>query len=182
MGTSTSARELAGKFATYERRFSDMRQALIPAAEVGKTIFRAAAAAEGALGASLHGKRKPIGVRDDFVGRDAVVVTYTGPAHLVNNPTHAHPIVASGLGGKTRRARVRAGVRVAFGLASSVGGFNGTGKRALTIGSDRRGVVFHPGTRGKHFYEKARPIVVHQVPPIVQRRVHAEWLRDAFGL
>lgn len=146
MGTSTSGRQLAGKLERFAKDLDDPKLALNATGLAGKRIFEASAAGAGALGSHIKGKRKLIGARYDMA-RDArsVVVTYTGPAHLINNPTAPHRI-------EPRRPR---------GLRS-----RRRGASALTINGDVRMWANHPGTRGAKFFEQARAIAVQRLPSV----------------
>lgn len=177
------------------------RPALERTALTAKSIFQGSAASAGVLGRKPSGTRKAINARYDFKSAkqdlvDEVVVFYTGPAHLVNNPTKPHYIVAKHLaasrGAGQERARL-AGAASAFG-GSARGAFGalqatrttrrGTraraGKRALTIDSNLRAYAAHPGTKGKHFFEKARAATTRVAPRIFQREGIREPLRRVF--
>lgn len=68
-------------------------------------------------------------VRYDVKGtrNPTALVRWTGPAHLVDQPTKAHPI-----GPRRRRGKKR---------------------RAVLVNGQPRAVVQHPGTKGKGFFE-----------------------------
>jgi len=146
MGTSTTGSQVAAKFERFAKDLNDPKVALNATGLAGKRIFEASAAGAGALGVRVKSKRKLVGARYDL-SKDSrsVVVTYTGPAHLVNNPTKPHRI-------EPRRPRGRRSRR--------------RGATALTINGDVRMWANHPGTKGKHFYEKARAICVERLPNI----------------
>lgn len=200
MGTSRSAAELAGKLERFGKDLGDVSIPLEATALRGKQIFQAAAG--GLIGTTVAGKRKAIGARYDLkakgAGEGQAVVTYTGPAHLVNNPTRPHVIAAKRLGLTRRRSTSRAArerdVTLAFG-GSAAGMFGAlraatrttrsgaersNGAAALTIGSELRAYARHPGTRGKHFFEKAREIAEHTLPAVYQRKQVTEPLRRIF--
>ena len=148
MGTSTSTSQLVGKLDKFARALGDTRPGLTAAAAAGKATFLAAGA--GAVGVKPAGKRKAIGARYDLRGsgfKASATVTYTGPAHLLNNPTKPHVITA-------RRARARRSKR---------------GALALTIGPNVRASANHPGTRGKGFAQRAKATVAKQSPAIYSR-------------
>jgi len=187
MGTSSSVDQLTGKLNKLAKDMNDPTAALNVVGLEAKNIFLASAASAGAAGKTLSGKRKPIGARYDLnnkkskgLGTGQMIVTYTGPAHLINNPTSRHFIGARRLGSRRRLSgkAARVGATAAFG-GSNRGAFGAllaaerttrggavrsNGKAALTIGSDLRAFAFHPGTRGKHFFEAAKAIVEHTAP------------------
>lgn len=167
MGTSTSVAQFTGKLDKLATEMANVQAPLEATAFRGKQIFLAAAASAGVLGAKPAGKRKLIGARYDTknrksntLGEGQVVITYTGPAHLVNNPTRAHVILP----------RRRPGVRTRRKQAA----------RALTINGDLRARANHPGTRGKHFYEKAKAICEKELPNVYARKQLTEPLRRTF--
>lgn len=197
MGTSTSAREFGAKLHKLSQQIGDVKPALIEGAEVGKALFRASAASAGVLGSTVEGKRKPVGVKDDFVkiqGQDGVVVTYTGPAHLVNNPTKPHFIGARRLGSRRRLAGLSAGVGAVTAFGGTAQGMFGSlldqrttrsgvqrqASRALKIEGNFRPYAFHPGTPGKGFFQSAKPKVVAVVPRVVANRQLTQPLRAIF--
>lgn len=188
MGTSTSAAQLAKKIDTFAKAVADPKPGLNAAGLAGKTVFQAQAAGAGVLGSKLAGKRKPINARYDLKGQGmkaAVIVTYTGPAHLVNNPTRPHFITAKGLRGSRRSRAQRAGGAAlvgTFGLSSrgAFGGFGGKGAKALTIGPNLRAYARHPGTKGKGFFQRAAPIVKKQAPTVYQKKGLTAPLRSVF--
>lgn len=191
MGTSTSAAQLAKKIDTFAKAVADPKPGLNAAGLAGKTVFQAQAAGAGVLGSKLAGKRKPINARYDLkvngplAGSGAVIVTYTGPAHLVNNPTRPHFITAKGLRGSRRSRAQRAGgaaLVAAFGLSGrgAFGGFGGKGAKALTIGPNLRAYARHPGTKGKGFFQRAAPIVKKQAPTVYQKKGLTAPLRSVF--
>ncbi len=149
MGVSKTPHELAGKLFKAAGSLSAPKLPLIAAAETTKAIFRVNAGS--LIGDKPTGHRKKIGVRDDFVGPTKVIVRYTGPAHLMNNPTKPHEIRPKG-----RR-----------------------GKKALSFGGHAYGSVRHPGTKGKHFFEKAEAEAIKVVPGVMARK-EVDVLKDIF--
>ena len=141
----------------------------------GKVTFQASAG--GVIGSKMAGKRKPIGARYDLKGRGmsgVVVVTYTGPAHLVNNPTRPHMITAKGLRGsrRSRGSRATGAALVGtFGMsgAGAFGGFGGKGAKALTVGPNLRAYARHPGTSGKGFAQRAKAAEATASPEVYTR-------------
>lgn len=205
MGTSTSVAQLTGKLNKLADELGNTKAPLEATALRGKQIFLGAAG--GNIGVKPQGKRKPVGARYDFnnrkatgLGQGAVVITYTGPAHLINNRTSKHFIGARRLGSRRRLSRLseRVGATAAFG-GSNVGAFGGLaaaqritrsgairsgGKAALTIpgapDSGLRAYAFHPGTTGKHFFEKAKAICERTLPQVYARKGLTEPLRRTF--
>ncbi len=114
------------------------RIAVNKAALVAKTALLSA---PGAPKGKVAGGR--VGVRYDVKGFDkpTALVKWFGPAHLVNNDTHAHRIAP-----KKRRGK-KAIASSSFGPFAS---------------------AEHPGTRGKHFYEKGRDTAYNLVPSVLR--------------
>jgi len=160
MGTSTSPAQFAAKIDRFAQELRDQKGALNQTGMAGKRIFQQSAAGAGVLGSAIAGKRKAIGVRYD-ISRDkrGVIVSYTGPAHLVNNPTKAHRIEARRPRGSRSRRR---------------------GRQALTIGGNVRTSANHPGTSGKRFYEKAKAACVRTLPAVYARAQLTAPLRSIF--
>ena len=162
MGTSTSAAQFGNKINALAKELTQHKGAANRVGLAGKQIFLGAGA--GAVGRKPAGKRKIIGARYDIVKDDAdhtlVVVTYTGPAHLVNNPTKPHRIEPRRPRGSRTRRR---------------------GRQALTIGGNLRAGADHPGTKGKDFYKRARAECVKALPAIYGRAQLTEPLRRVFS-
>jgi len=203
MGTSTTVNQFTGKLERLAKEMNDPTGALNVVGLQAKNIFLASAASAGAAGKTVSGKRKPIGARYDLkgkrtkgLGQGQMIVTYTGPAHLLNNPTSRHFIGARRLGSRRRLAgrAARVGATAAFGgsnrgafgalLAAErttrSGAVRSNGKAALTIGANLRAYAFHPGTKGKHFFEAAREIVERTAPATFGRAQLTEPLRRIF--
>jgi len=191
MGTSRTAAQFGKKLDALQREFKDQKAAAGRVGMAGKGIFQTAGA--GAVGRKPAGKRKVIGARFDIIksntGATIVVISYTGAAHLINNPTKAHFIGAKRLGNRTAHRRRSAGVGAvaAFG-GSNRGAFGslrnlkaGRGAQALTIGPNLRPFAFHPGTKGKDFYRRARSQAVDKLPAVYGKAALTEPLRKVFG-
>lgn len=204
MGVSTSPAQLAAKFEKLGKDLTDPKVPLNAAGLAGKRIFEASAASAGALGIKPSGKRKAIGARYDFVkgeGAGAIIVTYTGPAHLINNPIARHFIAPKGFGSASARSRLGQGIgalsafggsgRGVFAAAGAGRSFQQRGGRlvsrkrrggmALTIGDDFRGYAFHPGTKGKSFFQRAKELSVKRLPSVYAKSGLTEPLRKAFA-
>jgi hypothetical protein len=149
MGVSTSGAQLAAKLDRLAFEIRDTRRPLTAAALAAKEAFIAANA--GVVGHRVPRKsRGRINVRYDIRG-DTAIVRYTGPAHLVLNPTAAHEILPRGLPGAKRRRR--------------------TGARALTIDGDLARRANHPGTAGKDPGARRAKAAAAVVAPKAYQRV-----------
>jgi hypothetical protein len=163
MGVSTSAGQLAGKLEHLAIEIGNPTPAINVTALQAKQVFLATAASHKALG-NVAGRRKAIGARYNL-GRKGkanawAVVLYTGPAHLLNNPTKAHEILP----------RRRPGVRT-----------RRKGAKALRFADDEFAAsAHHPGTKGKHFFEEAKAIVEKQAPTTFAKAGLTEPLHRAF--
>jgi hypothetical protein len=135
MGVSTSPSQLAAKLGKLANDIGDTKVPLGATALHVKRLFEASAASSGVLGHRVA--RGRIGVSYSVKGSGQAaqaIVKYTGPAHLVNNPTQAHPIFPRRFAGSRRRR----------------------GASALTINGDVRAWARHPGTSGKGFFQRAK--------------------------
>jgi hypothetical protein len=159
MGTSRSAAQLGKKIDRVAKELRDQKGALNKTGLAGKRIFLVAGA--GVVGRKPAGKRKIINARYDLT-RDGrgVVIGYTGPAHLVMNPTRPHRIEPRRPRGGSRRRR--------------------RGQQALTIGGNVRAWANHPGTKGKPAFKNARATAVRVLPGVYQKAQITEPLRKAF--
>ncbi|MFW6091952.1 MAG: hypothetical protein ACODAF_08710 [Actinomycetota bacterium] len=196
MGVSTSPQQLARKVDGFARDLGDTRLALNATGLAVKKIMEGTAASAGALGATPSGKRKGIGVRYDVRGgtrgSGAVIVAYTGPAHLLNNPTSPHFIAPAGFGSRAALSEVGRGIGAVTAFGGSARGMLGSpgqrgrgrrrrgGKRALTIGDNVRAYAFHPGTSGKRFFQAAKPVAAQTAPRVYARAGLTEPLRRNF--
>lgn len=197
MGTSTSVAQLVSKMDRVAKAVGDTRKPLEAVGLAGKVVFLGAAGS--AIGTVPSGKRKAIGARYDLGKRSqastgAVVVTYTGPAHLVNNPTKQHFITARRQASRTRARGLVAGVGAVTAFGGSAKGMFGTlgkqtlsrggarrgGARSLTINGDHRAYAFHPGTKGKGFAQRAKLTVAKQSPDIYRRVGLSAPLKEVF--
>lgn len=163
MGVSTSPAQFSAKLDRLTRDLKDPRVPLNATALHVKRLFEASAASAGVLGAKVAGKRKAIGVRYDLKGEGqtaSAVVFYTGPAHLVNNPTQGHPIFPRRARG--RRTRRRSGASV------------------LVINGSVRAWANHPGTSGKRFFQKAKVVAEATAPRVYGEKQLTEPLRRIF--
>jgi hypothetical protein len=147
MGVSTTPRQLAAKLERLAREVRDTRKPLTAAAFAAKQAF--IATTPGVVGHQVPRRsRGRINVRYDIRGNVAIV-RYTGPAHLVLNPTKPHRIEP----GRTRSGRRRRG-----------------GKRVLAINDGLAAYANHPGTRGKDpGARRAKAAAAAVVPKVYQR-------------
>lgn len=121
----------------------------------GQTARSALLAAPGAPH-KVAGRPTTVVVRN--VSDDAVSARWVGPAHLVNNPTRAHEITPRGFVGTRsvgRKAQRGAALLSFFGVDAR----KAQGALKLSDGQFRS-EVHHPGTHGKHFFEKGRDMAV----------------------
>lgn len=137
MGTSTSAAQLAGKLNRAGAALtSETTTSVAEAALAGKGIFLANLPARRMRNVGRSGAR--LGARYDLKpGTTAgAFLYYTGPVHLLNNPTSAHRIEPRGRT-RTKSGRARSGAK------------------AILPGGDPRAYANHPGTSGRNFFPKA---------------------------
>lgn len=166
MGTSRSAAELVGKLHSVGEALTDNSIAMNKTALAVKQVFATARTSAGVNGTTRISRA--VKERYDVKGtRNAVaLVKYTGPAHLINNPTKAHSIVSR----KNRGSRKSRSAR-----ADGVGT-----KGAVLVGGEPRAFARHPGTRGKHFFERARVTASRVAPEVYAREGIREPLRRIF--
>lgn len=90
-----------------------------------------------------------------------VKVRWRGAVHLVDRDTKAHLIgrrMFVGTRGRGKRAQKGAALMSIFGLdATAHGG-------VIKIGENVRPFAHHPGTHGKHFFDKGRDSAFKQIP------------------
>ena len=179
MGTSTSAAQLATKFTRLAVGLADNKPALIKTGMAGKDIY--AQARKRKVSGSTPISKK---VKERFDLRPGeVIIRYTGPAHLLNNPTAPHFIASKKLGGSRRSRSARAsriGAMAAFG-GSNRGAFGGKGRGALTINGSLRAYAFHPGTKGLKFHDDAKREAYRKLPDVYRKAGLTEPLRKAFA-
>lgn len=196
MGTSSSVAELAGKFGKLADGMRDPNIPLGRTALAVKRIMESSAASAGVLGTVPQGKRKPIGVRYNLrntkAGEAVAVISYTGPAHLINNPTSPHFIGASAFGSRSTLAQAGRGIGAVTAFGGTARGMltglsrrgrrrGRAGARALTIDANLRAYAFHPGTAGLAFFQKAAPKAIQMAPRVYARTGLTGPLREAFA-
>lgn len=162
MGTSTSVNQFAAKFTKGARAVEGaQRDGVNEAALIGKEIFLANLPARTMRNV---GRGAKLGARFNAAtstSNPSALLYYTGPAHLLNNPIRPHQILPRGAtrtaGGRARR-----------------------GAKALVIGGNVVAYANHPGTSGKHFFEKAMPQVAKAAPKAIADGQHRALMR-VFG-
>lgn len=185
MGTSRSTAEFVKKInqvgAATERH---RKVAVNEGAFAAKKAMLAGAASAGlSPGSKIAGARW--NVRYDIKGRELPValVRYTGPVHLVHNPTKPHYIAAKGLGGSrgSRGDRAFQASVSRFQGGSARGAFAGQrrskGKKSLKFGVSNYAYVHHPGTKGKRFFPPAKTVAERTVPPVMAKSMKGAWHR-----
>jgi len=149
MGTSASAAQLASKLQRAAKAIPDASAAGVNRVALeGKAIFLANMGTRRIRNLGKNGAK--VGARYTAAKSEVnptALLFYTGPAHILNNPTKAHPIYPRG-------ARVRdEGGAITKRRRSG-------GAKGLTLPGDNvRLYVNHPGTSGKRFFEKSVPQV-----------------------
>lgn len=183
MGQSHSIDEFLKKLHQMETATERQRGATVAAgAAEAKKIMLATAALRGVSpGGTIAGRRWGVSYSLQ-PGRDSTaLVRYTGPFHLVNNPTQPHYIAASGLGGSrgTRGDLAFRASAARFAGGSARGAFGGQrrsrGKRAVSFNGVARAYVHHPGTRGKGIFQIAKVAAGGPVTQIMARSVMSTW-------
>ena len=163
MGVSRSPEELARKFSAAAAAVGDTKRPLTVAAQAVKGDFTDALRAAGVRGTTKVSRA--VKSRYDIKG-DTALVRYTGPAHLLNNPTRPHSIVSR----KNRGTRRGRGSRT-----------SGVGARgAILVNGSPKAFAMHPGTKGLHFYERARNMAVQTAPRVYRTEGLLGPLRKVF--
>jgi hypothetical protein len=130
-------------------------------------------------GVGKNGRR--VGVVATPGTQKSMVVKMTGPAHLIERDTDPHLIMGKGVGrlgkgkgSRSKEAKYKAKQElydVLFGGASTV---------PMRVGRDwRMGPFQHPGTTGKHPFERGVNVVRPTAPRVYQRGVNVA-MRKAF--
>lgn len=154
MGRSASVPQLVSKLDVLTREVASNRSAIQATAAAAKVIMASEAARKGVgRGVGRSPISRKIGVSYDLRGGErnaSAVVRYTGPAHLVNNPTKPHVIEP-----KRGRGIVIPGVGV-------------------------RRSARHPGTKGLKFAQRAADRCRDECPKVYRREGIQAPLRKAF--
>lgn len=107
----------------------------------------------------------------------SALVSAEGPLQLIERDTKAHGELPKGVGkaqGRTKAARYAAKQNLYDALFGS-GGFAGTTPLSTPYGPRYR--VQHPGTRGKHPFERAIDHTSPSTPEVFQREIHEAMAR-----
>lgn len=182
MGTSHSARELAGKIERYAGSLDGAsKQATLAAARAVKdsVMVRLGQATGGDFKLSGMGGKGRMGVRyDKTSGSNSVMVRATGPVHLVERDVRPHWI-APKEGGRKRHARAR---QAAFINAMTGAQILLVSKGVLRFsdGSFRRWAAKGGGSKGRHPWERGVEASKDDVGKL-WRAAHTAELARAFG-
>lgn len=163
MGTSSSPAELIGKLSKAAADISDTRGPLTVTAIAVKADFTSSLRDAGVQGTTKVSRA--VKARYDISG-DTALVRYTGPAHLLNNPTRPHSIVS----------RKNRGTRKGRGSRTSGAGAQG----AVTVNGSPKAFANHPGTKGLRFYERARNRAAQTAPRVYRTEGLVQPLRRIF--
>ena len=166
MGKSSSPDQLAKKFIAAADALGSNKAAIERTAMVTKTVFLTALRNEGVTGTTPVSRR--VKARYDVKGTQnaSAIVRYTGPAHILNNPTRSHGIVSRKSGG-SRRSR--------SGRESGVGT-----RGAILVNGQPKAYARHPGTRGLGFFQRAKPVAAKIAPHEYRKAGIQEPLRRIF--
>ena len=166
MGTSSSPDQLAKKFISAAEAINSNKPAMEKAAQATKAVFLTSLRQAGVQGTTPVSKR--VKARYDIKGSQNVtaLVRYTGPAHLLNNPTRGHGIVSRKSGGSRRtRSRRESGV--------------GT-RGAILVDGRPKAYARHPGTSGLGFFQRAKPVAAKVAPHEYRKAGVTEPMRRIF--
>jgi hypothetical protein len=174
MGSSSSVPQFVAKFEKAAQAVGSNRPAVEATAMVAKKLFIGSAAAVGVGRAAPPGDKASLSVsaRYDIKGsgsQHTALIRYTGPAHLMNNPTKAHeirPRMFVGTRGTKARAQKGAALMAAFGLDARSGALGGG---VVTVAGHPVNVIHHPGTKGLKFAEKAKALAAIECPKTYRR-------------
>lgn len=187
MGTSSSVDEFVAKQMRAAAELAKMDNAnnrpLMQAAREAKRIHTAFMAR--AIGGDLRMGKRRIGIKYDAVSA-GVLIKATGPAHLIERDTSAHWIAPkSKRGGRTRKGNANRLGGMAFVDALTGGG----GRIGAGLGRGRTGIKMppndtgfsmyarHPGTTGKHPFERGQRAVIQATGPKLAKAITAELAR-----
>lgn len=183
MGQSRSVEGFLKKIHQLETATERERTSSVTAgAATAKKIMLGTAAARGvAPGGKIAGRSWGVNYQVRPGRESTALVRYTGPFHLVNNPTKAHVIrprvfvgtrgSVAGRRGRGQRAVKGAALLSIFGLDARDGG-------ALRMpGIGFRAEAHHPGTQGKRIFEAAKIAAGASVPQVMARSMTGAWKR-----
>lgn len=165
MGTSTSVQQFSGKInrAANAIKFNEER-AVKAGSLVAKDLFISTAPMS--RGSRIAGARW--GARFDVVGaiHPTALVRYTGPVHLVHNPTKPHWVISRRAGGsKASRGQGR---------------FRSRGRQGVRTPQGVRYYARHPGTTGKRWFPTTKATARRAVPPVVHKALIVGPLKGIF--
>lgn len=167
MGTSRSAAQLGAKFEQAAKNLTQAQnRAALAAGLTVTTSVRAqiAAATRGSMFLSGVGKNgRKVGARYDATstGSGNVIVRALGPLHLIERDDKAHPIPKV----RKRRNRPYRHLQLADGT---------------WVTATPEAPLHHPGTRGKHPFEKGVDTALPAVRTVFRATVHRS-LGSVFG-
>lgn len=158
MGVSRSPQEFARKIHELaDATEKDQRKILTEGAQATKAIMLATATSKGVSpGGKIAGKRWTVRYDLNPGSTPAALVRFTGPFHLVENPTRPHEITPRSSRPQTRRGR-------------------SSRARALRIGDGFAASASHPGTRGKHVFKAGRVVAGERVSRLMAARLTGVW-------
>jgi len=174
MGVSHSPAELAEKLAKAAVKLRDAEHtATEQSALLVKRNVLALAPARlrgvGKKGAKL-GVRYNIG---HYEGVSKALVFATGPFHLIERDTTAHPIPKLKGSSSQQTGKIRAKKGRLFGPAFGGLSAKATDAKPLKlVGGKYRAHVVHPGTKGKHPWERGVAMSVPKIKPLYESNVN----------
>ena len=166
MGTSNSSAQLTKKILSVSEALGSNRPAMERTALATKVVFVQALSQAGVKGTTPVSRK--VKARYDVKGTQSAtaLVRYTGPAHLLNNPSRPHSIVSK----KTGRSRRFRSTRE-----------SGVGTRgAILVNGNPKAYALHPGTRGLGFFQRAKTVATKVAPLEYRRAGIQEPLRRIF--
>lgn len=183
MGQSSSVPQLLAKLDAVSREIGSNRPAVQATAVAAKGIFIREAAKKGVgRGVGKTAVSKKVSATYDLRGGDqdaSALIRYTGPAHLVNNPTKPHlirPRKFVGTRGSGKRAQKGAAFLSIFGVDAHSAGRGGI----VLPGVGVRRFAKHPGTKGLKFAQRAAAECKQECPKVYQREGVRAPLRKVF--
>lgn len=145
------------------------RKSLLPVARTVQATLDVSAATAGLRKGSRIAGKPWRGTYIRNQGTNELAVGYSSPAHLVNNTNRSHIIGARKLGTKKRISKQVLSAQGPVGLVLSD---TRQGAKALHWPGHFARYVHHPGSRGKRFYERAKPVAQKEGGAVFQSTVH----------
>lgn len=160
MGNSKNVAEATGKLSATGNNFKTLtRPQLSHVADAMKPPMLAAAGSAGLHPGGLIAKKPWRGVYVRTVA-DGYGVGYAKGATLVDQPSRAHIITPRKAGSAKnqdrylrRTGKAKKSIR---GIVAGSGGGGYKGRHGLKIGGHWRAYARHPGTKGKHFFDRSK--------------------------